>query len=54
LRLRTGKHPLAIVDAPPIVSNRAFVTLRRLGVTEEPVDRMGRPSGPRWRGPDVD
>ena len=24
--------------------------LRRLGVTNEPVARMGRPSGPGWRG----
>jgi hypothetical protein len=54
LQTRTGlrAHP-ALRD---MLSNRAFVvtTLRRLGVTNEPVGRMGRPSGPHWRGPDVD
>jgi hypothetical protein len=35
---------------------RSFIcrTLARLGVTDEPVGRMGRPSGPRWRGHDAD
>jgi Phage terminase, small subunit len=35
-----------------MLSARAFVctTLRRLGVTNEPVGRIGRPSGPQWRG----
>jgi hypothetical protein len=50
LQTKTGlrAHP-ALRD---MLSNRAFVvtTLRRLGVTDEPIARMGRPSGPRWRG----
>ena len=50
LQTKTGlrAHP-ALRD---MLSNRAFVvtTLRRLGVTDEPVGRMGRPSGARWRG----
>jgi hypothetical protein len=54
LPTKTGlrAHP-ALRD---MLSNRAFVvtTLRRLGVTNEPVGRMGRPSGPHWSGPDVD
>jgi hypothetical protein len=35
---------------------RAFVCriLRQLGVTEEPIGRMGRTSGPKWRGPNAD
>jgi P27 family predicted phage terminase small subunit len=35
-----------------MLSARAFVvtTLRRLGVTNEPIGRIGRPSGPHWRG----
>ena len=52
LQTKTGlrAHP-ALRD---MLSNRAFVvtTLRRLGVTDEPVGRIGRPSGPRWRGYD--
>jgi P27 family predicted phage terminase small subunit len=50
LETKTGvrAHP-ALRD---MLSARAFLvtTLRRLGVTNEPVARMGRPSGPRWRG----
>jgi hypothetical protein len=35
-----------------MLSNRAFVvnTLRRLGITDEPIGRIGRPSGPHWSG----
>jgi Phage terminase, small subunit len=54
LQTKTGlrAHP-ALRD---MLSARAFVvtTLRRLGVTDEPVGRVGRPSGSRWRGRDVD
>jgi Phage terminase, small subunit len=54
LQTKTGlrAHP-ALRD---MLSARAFVvtTLRRLGVTDEPVGRVGRPSGSRWRGCDVD
>jgi hypothetical protein len=54
LQTKTGlrAHP-ALRD---MLSARAFLvtTLRRLGVTNEPVARMGRPSGPRWRGPNAD
>jgi hypothetical protein len=50
LQTKTGlrAHP-ALRD---MLSARAFVvtTLRRLGVTDEPVGRVGRPSGSRWRG----
>ena len=50
LETKTGlrAHP-ALRD---MLSNRAFLvtTLRRLGVTDEPVGKIGRPSGPRWRG----
>jgi Phage terminase, small subunit len=50
LQTKTGlrAHP-ALRD---MLSARAFVvtTLRRLGVTDEPVGRIGRPSGARWRG----
>ena len=54
IQTKTGlrAHP-ALRDE---LSNRAFVvtTLRRLGVTDEPVGRMGRPPGRHWRGPDAD
>jgi hypothetical protein len=50
LETRTGlrAHP-ALRD---MLSARAFVvtTLRRLGVTDEPAARMGRPPGRHWRG----
>ena len=54
IQTKTGlrAHP-ALRDE---LSNRAFVvtTLRRLGVTDEPVGRIGRPPGRHWRGPDAD
>ena len=50
LATRTGlrAHP-ALRD---LLSARAFVvtTLRRLGITDEKVGRIGRPPGARWRG----
>jgi hypothetical protein len=53
LQTKTGlrAHP-ALRD---MLSARAFVvtTLRRLGVIDERIARMGRPSGPHWRGPNV-
>ena len=38
-----------------MLSARAFVctTLRRLGIVDERVARMGQPSSPSWRGPNV-
>jgi hypothetical protein len=53
LQTKTGlrAHP-ALRD---MLSARAFVvtTLRRLGIVDERVARVGRPSGPHWRGPNV-
>ena len=54
LQTKTGlrAHP-ALRD---LLSHRAFIctTLRRLGVTDEPVKAIGRPPGRHWRGPDAD
>jgi hypothetical protein len=38
-----------------MLSARAFLvtTLRRLGIVDERVARMGQPSSPNWRGPNV-
>jgi hypothetical protein len=38
-----------------MLSARAFIctTLRRLGIVDERVARVGQPSSPSWRGPNV-
>jgi hypothetical protein len=53
IQTKTGlrAHP-ALRDE---LSNRAFLvtSLRRLGIVDERIARMGRPSGPHWKGPHV-